>query len=166
MITAQGPKVLEFNVRFGDPETQVILPLLDGDLAELFEAVYQEKLLTWIQKNPQEISKKSAVCIVLASQGYPGNYEKGKKICGLETYDPLVFHAGTALKNNEYVTSGGRVLGVVAVDEDLTSAIKKAYDKVLQFYFEGMQYRKDIGLKALTKQRSAFGVQRSGKSKS
>lgn len=149
MITSQGPKVLEFNVRFGDPETQVILPLLDADLLEIIEAANNKRLAQWKEEHRECVSNRSAVCIVLASGGYPGSYAQGKKICGLEEQDPLVFHAGTVMKDGSFVTSGGRVLGITAVSSNLKEAIDEAYKKVLKIYFDGMHYRKDIGHKAL-----------------
>ncbi|MBO8127722.1 MAG: phosphoribosylamine--glycine ligase [Peptococcaceae bacterium] len=147
MITSEGPKVLEFNVRFGDPEAQPLLTLLDTDLVEIGEAIIEERLhevdLKWKQG--------AAACVVLASQGYPGSYEKGKPIEGLDDIPEgvTVFHAGTAVKDGRLVTAGGRVLGVTARGHDLASAIDLAYEAVGRINFEGMHYRKDIGQKGL-----------------
>jgi len=143
MITSEGPKVLEFNVRFGDPETQSVLPRLKTDLVDIFESVIDEKLAD------QEIlwSDEKTICVVMASGGYPGDYEKGKKIDGLESVDPdvVVFHAGTKLSGGDVVTDGGRVLGVMAKGATMEEASGKAYANVAKIGFEGAQYRKDIG---------------------
>lgn len=152
MITKDGPKVIEFNNRFGDPEAQSVLARLDSDLLDIFLAVTENKLadaeIKW--------SGKKAVCVVLASGGYPGSYEKGKEITGLENVDEdvIVFHAGTANQHicdanscrSAVVTSGGRVLGVTAMGETHEAAREKAFDNVKRIAFEGMQYRNDIGL--------------------
>ncbi len=149
VLTEEGPKVLEFNARFGDPETQVILPGLKTDLIEILNAVQEEKL----NKIKVEWSNQAAVCIVLASGGYPAAYEKGKIITGLEKIDnqqnAMVFHAGTKKKNSKFTTSGGRVLGVTAWDDTLTGAIEKAYETAEKINFEKVYYRKDIGKKGL-----------------
>lgn len=149
MITPQGPKVLEFNVRFGDPEAQVQLPLLQADLVELIHACLDKKLGSFAASHPENILNKSAVCVVAASQGYPGSYQKGKIISGLESPDPLIFHAGTARHNGQCITSGGRVLGITAVADNLQAAVQQAYNKMSPINFEGMWFRKDIGRKAL-----------------
>ena len=149
MITPDGPKVIEYNCRFGDPETQVVLPLLDTDLVDIFDAVINEKLsqidIKW--KNA------SSACVVLASGGYPKKYETGLKITGLnengQLDDVKIYHAGTKLENNEFYTSGGRVLGVTAVSDTLKSAVDKAYSAVNDIKFDKMHYRKDIGQRAL-----------------
>ena len=149
MITPDGPKVIEYNCRFGDPETQVVLPLLDTDLVDIFDAVINEKLsqidIKW--KNA------SSACVVLASGGYPKKYETGLKITGLnengQLDDVKIYHAGTTLENNEFYTSGGRVLGVTAVSDTLKSAVDKAYGAVNDIKFDKMHYRKDIGQRAL-----------------
>ncbi|MBP7332975.1 MAG: phosphoribosylamine--glycine ligase [Firmicutes bacterium] len=147
MITGTGPKVLEFNARFGDPETQPVLSLLETDLIEIIDAILEKRLdsidIKW--------KKQSSVCVVLASGGYPGSYEKGKVIKGLDQVSPetMVFHAGTAKKDGEIVTAGGRVLGVTAVGPDILAAIKSAYKTVEKISFDGMQYRKDIGRRAI-----------------
>ncbi|SKC53948.1 phosphoribosylamine--glycine ligase [Maledivibacter halophilus] len=146
MIKDGEPKVLEFNTRFGDPETQVILSRLETDLVDIIESILNGKL------RKQEIiwSDKKAVCIVLASQGYPGKYEKGKVIKGLESIkDAVVFHAGTKLMDGNIVTNGGRVLGVVATGKNINEARNIAYKNVDKIKFEGKQYRKDIGKIAL-----------------
>jgi len=149
MLTKAGPKVLEFNARFGDPETQVYLQRLESDLVELLDASVNGTLgkmeLKW---NPMP-----SVCVVMASGGYPGNYPKGKPITGLDDAALLsgvkVFHAGTALKDGQVVTNGGRVLGVTALGKDLKSAQAAAYAAVEKIRFEGAQYRRDIAAKAL-----------------
>jgi len=147
MITPGGPRVLEFNCRFGDPEIQAILPLVDTDLVDL--------MMASIDGTVKDVSLKlrdeAAVCVVMASGGYPGSYEKGKAVHGLDKVDSdiLVFHAGTKLKGKELITSGGRVLGVTAVDEDIKSAIEKVYGAVGKITFDGAYYRRDIGHRAL-----------------
>ncbi len=155
MLTEQGPQVLEFNVRFGDPETQAVLPRLKTDLVELIEATINERLdevhLDW--------DSRPCVCVALASGGYPGNYEKGKVIAGLEEVEKLpdtfVFHAGTrklieATPQPRYLTDGGRVLNVAALGDDVKGAIDRAYEAVGKIHFDGVHYRKDIGQRALT----------------
>lgn len=149
MITPDGPKVIEYNCRFGDPETQVVLPLLESDLVDIFEAVIDEKL------DSIEIKWKdqSAACVILASGGYPKKYETGKEISGLDDKgqikNAMVFHAGTKLENNKFFTSGGRVLGITTIADDLKTALDNAYDSLNSVSFEKMHYRKDIGQKAL-----------------
>jgi phosphoribosylamine---glycine ligase len=149
MITKDGPKVLEFNTRFGDPETQPILMRLKTDLVQIIENILSGKL----DRTNIEWENKTAVCIVLASHGYPGDYEKGKLICGLDeaskVSDSYVFHAGTASKGKDIVTSGGRVLGVTGLGDTIKQAIDKAYSVVKLISFDGMHYRSDIGKKAL-----------------
>jgi len=155
MITPDGePEVLEFNCRLGDPEAQVVLPLLETPLVDIAYHV-EEKRLNAIRV---ESVGKSSVCVVISSAGYPGEYEKGKEIHGLEEVekkykDVIVFHAGTERKivggGEKFITAGGRVLGVTAVGEDLTSTIDKVYGAVEAIHFEKMHYRKDIGKKAL-----------------
>lgn len=149
MITEQGPKVLEFNVRFGDPETQTILPRLKTDLLEIMLKAEEQKL----NELELEWDERACVCIVVASGGYPGKYEKGKHVKGLKTLenkkDIVVFHAGTKKHNGEIITSGGRVLGVTGLGKDIQEAINKTYSAVKQISFEKMFYRKDIGKKAL-----------------
>jgi len=143
MITSDGPKVVEFNARFGDPETQVVLPLLDSDFVNVMEACIDGKLaaedIRW--------QEGSAVCVVMAAGGYPGSYAKGAAISGLEQAESsgaMVFHAGTSREGSAVVTSGGRVLGVTAVDTDTLKAIDKAYAAVREISFDGAQYRRDI----------------------
>ena len=148
MITEDGPQVVEFNARFGDPETQAILPLLDFDLAEVLLSVAEESL----SDHALEIKNRYSTCVVMASGGYPGNYEKNKVIEGL-TYDfgedVMVFHAGTKISDGNVVTNGGRVLGITAWDADLQGSIDRAYSAVEQIHFDGAYYRKDIGHKGL-----------------
>ncbi|MBU1086454.1 MAG: phosphoribosylamine--glycine ligase [Candidatus Omnitrophica bacterium] len=149
MITEKGPKVLEFNARFGDPETQAILPRLKTDLVEIILSSLSGTLdaikLDW--------DKRACVCIVAASGGYPGDYEKNKKISGLDKIsqekDLFVFHAGTIKQGNDFFTAGGRVLGVTGLGNDIRQAIETAYKGINQIGFENMFYRKDIGKKAL-----------------
>ena len=141
-LTPEGPKVLEFNCRFGDPETQVILPQFEGNLAKLMLSCAQGELdETQIQWN-----EKSFLGVVVASDGYPGSYEKGKAIAGLDDGElPLVFQAGTRAEGEEILTSGGRVLAVVGSGADLAEAGKKAYEGVNRLSFQGAVFRKDIG---------------------
>jgi len=143
MVTDKGPMVLEFNVRFGDPETQAILPLLKTDLLSLIEGAIEGKL-------PERIEWEEgyAVCVVLASSGYPGKYEKGKEI-KIEEWDGIIFHAGTKREGEKLLTSGGRVLNVVGKGKTLKEAKEKAYEGVKHIHFDGMFYRKDIGDKGL-----------------
>ena len=149
MLTPDGPKALEFNVRMGDPEGQVILPRLGSDFAVLCECLSRGKLADY----RAEWSSNAAVCVVLASGGYPGTYSKGKVISGIEMAEEnpqvVVFHAGTLGRDASLVTDGGRVLGVTAVDRDLASAVMSAYEAVNKIRFEGMQYRRDIGASGL-----------------
>ena len=144
MIKDNKPKVLEFNVRFGDPETQSILLRLDSDLFEIMQKVSEKKL------NEVDVKWKEdhVACLVLASGGYPGSYEKGKVITGLKDVneDIIVFHAGTSFKNDEVVTSGGRVLNICALGSSLEETRRKVYDAQEKINFEGKYYRKDIGL--------------------
>lgn len=149
MMTSGGPRVLEFNVRFGDPETQPILMRLKSDLLEVFLAVCDGKLddvtLEW--------DPRTAVCVVMSSGGYPGDYQKGIPITGIPEAETLgdvkVFHAGTAFADNQVVTSGGRVLGVTALGQDTRAAQELAYDAVERIHFEGGYFRRDIGAKAI-----------------
>jgi phosphoribosylamine--glycine ligase len=153
MITADGPKVIEYNCRFGDPETQVVLPLYDGDFFELLSAASGGDLSGVAD---QASYSGTAVCVVLASGGYPDEYQTGLPISGLENLEPsqdvLVFHAGTKRLDNMVLTAGGRVLGVTVWERNgsLRRAISKAYDAVQSLSFEGMHFRKDIGSKAFT----------------
>ena len=147
MLTAEGPKLLEYNVRFGDPETEVILPALKSDLLELIQASLNETL----GEVQVEFNDGSFVDVVLASGGYPGSYEKGKEITGIDNLsdDILIFHAGTKRDGEKLVTSGGRVLNVVAHAPTLEQAIEKVYGEIPKIHFDGMFYRKDIGKKGL-----------------
>lgn len=146
MITEQGPKTVEFNCRFGDPETQVVLPRLKTDLADIFMATVNGKL----QEIEIEWSDEAAVCVVLASGGYPGPYEKGKPITGLDQVEQsVVFHAGTKLADGRIVTNGGRLLGVTALGKDIAEARARAYADIEKIRYEGKHYRTDIALKAL-----------------
>jgi phosphoribosylamine--glycine ligase len=148
MITASGPKVVEFNARFGDPETQVVLPLLESDLTVVMEACIDGRL----EKTPVVWSNGTAVCVVMAAGGYPGDYEKGEVITGLAEAaagGAMVFHAGTAKKGADIVTNGGRVLGVTAMDKDVLAAIDKAYAAVRKISFAGVHYRKDIAYRVI-----------------
>ena len=147
MITKDGPKVIEYNCRFGDPETQVVLPLLKSDLLTIMRAVEDERLT----EVPVEFMEGAACCLMLASGGYPGKYEKGKVIhLGRAGEMAQVYHSGTALNDRgEYVTAGGRVLGVTCVAEDLAAAIDGAYAAASEISWEGMMYRRDIGQRAL-----------------
>ncbi|MBU2597377.1 MAG: phosphoribosylamine--glycine ligase, partial [Planctomycetes bacterium] len=151
MITQGGPRVLEFNVRFGDPETQPILARLKSDLLEAMLATCDGTL----DKITLEWDDRAAVCVVMASGGYPDDYEKGKVITGIEEAeaikDVVVFHAGTAEKNGQIVTSGGRVLGVTALGDKIADAQAKAYEAAEKIKFEKAYYRKDIGDKAIKK---------------
>ena len=146
MITPQGPKVVEFNARFGDPETQVVLPLLDSDLGQIMMACATGTLTADMVK----WKDSSAACVILASKGYPETSSKGDVIHGdIKQHDTtIVFHSGTKLIGDEYVTNGGRVLGVVGLGKDLRTALDRAYGRIEHINFEGMQYRTDIGAKA------------------
>ena len=145
MLTKHGPKILEFNARFGDPETQPLLVRMKSDIVPLFEACIDGTLdqleLQW--------KPEPSVCVVMAAKGYPGSYEKGKEISGLEEAgslpDVVVFHAGTKAEAGKVLSSGGRVLGVTSTGSDIPSAIKKAYEAVAKIQWDGIHYRKDIG---------------------
>ncbi len=160
MMTAAGPKVLEFNVRFGDPETQVVLPRLAGDLLPAFlacvDGTLHDGLVTW--------REDACVCVVMASGGYPGAYAKGNPIRGLDAANAcegaVVFHAGTATKNGAVVTAGGRVLGVTAVGADLRAAVDRAYAAVGCIAFEGAHFRTDIAARAFARGRCACSTGR------
>ena len=149
MLTKNGPKILEFNARFGDPETQVYLTRLESDLVELLDASASGTLA----KHELKWSPMASVCVVMASGGYPGDYAKGKVITGLDAASKLpktkVFHAGTAMKDGQIVTNGGRVLGVTAMGKDLRAAQAAAYAAVETIQFEGAQFRRDIAAKAM-----------------
>jgi phosphoribosylamine--glycine ligase len=149
MIGKKGIRVLEFNCRFGDPETQAILPRIDGDLVPAFQACIDgnlsEKMIKW--------RSDACVCVVMASGGYPGSYDKGKVIHGISDAEAsgnvTVIHAGTKLDNGMVVTSGGRVLGVTALGSDLSTAVSNVYKAVAKIKFDKAHYRKDIAAKAL-----------------
>jgi phosphoribosylamine--glycine ligase len=151
MLTSVGPKVIEYNCRFGDPETQAVLPLLETDLLDIMEAVTDEKLADI------DIRWKNAhcACVVLASGGYPASYKTGFAISGLDeagaavSGDAVVYHAGTEFKNGSFLTAGGRVLGVSAAGSSLKAALEEAYKTAGTLNFEGIHYRKDIGAKAI-----------------
>lgn len=147
IMTADGVKVIEYNARFGDPETQVVLPRLKTDLLTIFQAIIDEKL----SEISVEWEDNAAVCVVLASGGYPKSYQKGYAITGIDEAEALgditVFHAGTAVKDGGFVTNGGRVLGVTATGSTLDDAICKAYEGVEKISFQDMHYRRDIGIK-------------------
>jgi phosphoribosylamine--glycine ligase len=149
MMTQAGPKVIEFNARFGDPECQPLMLRLQSDLVEIIDAAIDERLsevsLSW--------DARSAVCVVLAAAGYPGSYEKGRPIAGLESLhtwsDGVVFHAGTVKKDDAFVTQGGRVLGVTGTGRDLQAALSNTYQAVEKISWPGMHFRHDIGQRAL-----------------
>ena len=147
MLTENGPRVLEYNARFGDPETQVVLPRLENDLVEIFDAIIDEKLetikLSWKQN--------AAICVVMASGGYPENYIKGYEIKGLDAFhdrrDIVAFHAGTKKEGSKFYTNGGRVIGITALAENIDEARDKAYKAISSIDFKDAHYRKDIGIK-------------------
>ena len=147
MLTESGPKVLEFNARFGDPETQPIMMRIKNDIVPIFEACIDGTLA----KQSLQWRQEPTVCVVMAAKGYPSSYEKGKEISGLnsdENRQAVVFHAGTKLENGKVLTNGGRVLGVTALGSDINQAIKNAYSAVDKITWDGIHYRKDIGNKA------------------
>ncbi len=160
MLTKDGPKVIEYNCRFGDPETQVVLPLLESDLFTIMKATTDGTL----DQTEVKFSDKSAACVIIASGGYPLSYEKGKTIIGLvdgqlkDDPDITIYHAGTALKDGVLVTSGGRVMGVTAADENLDDALGHAYRACCEISFDGMFIRHDIGQKALAVQNRKKGA--------
>jgi phosphoribosylamine---glycine ligase len=148
MLTADGPKLLEYNVRFGDPETQAILIRLKTDLLSVFDSIYNGTLgslqVGW--------SEGSSACVVAANKGYPGKYETGAVIEGLDDVDHdrvQVFHAGTARANGNFIATGGRVLSVTAAAEDLSGALRLCYESLEKIHWPGMQYRRDIGRSAV-----------------
>jgi len=147
MLTEKGPRVLEYNARFGDPETQVVMPRLKTDLLKIMQAVVNEEL----DRIDIEWHEDAAVCVVMASGGYPEAYEKGFEITGLDQVanqsDIMVFHAGTKKEGEKFLTNGGRVLGVTARGSDLEEARRKAYDAVSRIHFKNAHYRRDIGIK-------------------
>ncbi len=154
MMTARGPMVLEFNCRFGDPETQPVMMRMESDLLEAMEASIAGR----VSDGDFRWSPEPAVCVVMASGGYPGAFEAGKLITGIEEADRMygvkVFHAGTSRRDGNYYTSGGRVLGVTARGKDLPDAVERAYDAVMKVRFDGMHYRKDIAARGLKHLRS------------
>lgn len=157
MITDRGPRVIEFNCRFGDPETQAVLPLLKSDLGELFMTVVEEDL----EFQTVEWEEAFAVCVILASAGYPGSYEKGKVIYGLnelkDKKNVEVFHSGTYFDNKKFLTAGGRVLGVTAVEPTVEEAVAEVYEAIERVRFEGMQFRSDIAMKAVNRKFQVMG---------
>ncbi len=151
MLTPRGPKVIEYNCRFGDPETQVVLPLLESDLLDIMTAVTEGRLA----EADVRFSDKNAACVIMASKGYPAKYEKGFEIYVPEDLKKNVYFAGAALKDGKLVTSGGRVLGVTAVADTLENALEKAYEGVFCVCFDNAYFRRDIGRRAL----EAGGIQ-------
>lgn len=154
MLTPGGPKVMEFNCRFGDPETQAVLPLLKSDLADIFIAIVDGNLSII---DELEWNAGAAVCVVLASKGYPDNPEIGKRIFGLRNYSDMnsfLFHAGTRRDGKNWISAGGRVVGVMSAERDLPSAISRAYEVIENIKFDGMIYRSDIGSRGLNRHRS------------
>ena len=149
MLTPDGAKVIEYNCRFGDPETQVVLPLLDTDLIDIMQAVWDGTLA----ELPVNWKSESAACVILASGGYPVKYENGKEISGLDEFgqveNAFVYHAGTKFSDGKFYTAGGRVLGVTATGDTLQNALNQAYQSTESISFEKMHYRRDIGRKAL-----------------
>ena len=149
MLTPNGPKVIEYNCRFGDPETQAVLPLLETDLLEIMEAIRSKRL----GDVDVSFSKRYSACVIIASQGYPKAYSKGFLISGLDENGQVngakIYHAGTVLENNQFKTSGGRVLGISTTADSLEEAIRLAYDAAYKIRFQGSWFRKDIGKKAL-----------------
>jgi phosphoribosylamine--glycine ligase len=145
MITSDGPKVIEYNCRFGDPETQVVLPLLKTDLIDIITAIIDQRL----DKISIEWSNDACACVVISSGGYPGTYKKGLKIDGLDNNgqikDAIIYHAGTALTGGVFYTNGGRVIGVTSKAKTLNNAIDKAYEAVYRINFDDLHYRRDIG---------------------
>ena len=145
MLTKNGPKVIEYNCRFGDPETQVVLPLMESDLLTVMKAVTEEKLA----ETEVKFSSGSACCVIMASKGYPESYEKGFKMDIPEEIKDRVYVAGAVIKDGNLLTNGGRVLGATATDDNLEGAIKKAYGLVSKIKFDNAYYRNDIGQRAL-----------------
>ena len=145
MLTKDGPKVIEYNCRFGDPETQVVLPRLKTDLVDILDAVIDARL----EDQPIEWSGDACACVVMASGGYPGKYAKGMEITGLDENGQVagatVYHAGTSYKDGKFYTNGGRVLGVTSLGKSLEEALGKAYAAVDKIHFEGAHFRHDIG---------------------
>ena len=145
MLTGDGPKVIEYNCRFGDPETQVVLPLLESDLFTIMRAVTDERL----SETEVRFSDKHACCVILASKGYPESYQKGFPLTIPETVREKVYVAGAKLQDGQLLTSGGRVVGCTAVQDTLPDAIRNAYEIAGQVHFENAYCRRDIGARAL-----------------
>jgi len=145
MLTPKGPKVIEYNCRFGDPETQVVLPLLESDLLTIMKACTDGNL----DKTEVKFSEKHACCVIMASAGYPESYEKGYEMTIPEKLSSSVYVAGAKLDGDKLLTNGGRVLGVTSIDDTLEDAIKASYDKVQNIKFGNAYYRHDIGKRAL-----------------
>lgn len=154
MLTENGPKVIEYNCRFGDPETQVVLPLLESDLFTVMQAVANETL----SETDVKFKKGAACCVIMASDGYPLSYGKGFEISVPDAVKDSVYVAGAKTENGKLLTSGGRVLGVTATEDDLETAIRSAYEKVAQIHFENACFRKDIGAKALREEQKNRGI--------
>jgi len=157
MLTPEGPKVLEYNVRFGDPEIQAILPLLKSDLVPILDEAVEGRLAdARVEWNPG-----ACACVVVASGGYPGEYATGKPISGLDAFkgrrDMMAFHAGTRRDGNRILTSGGRVLNIIGTGPDIEQAVKRAYEGVGKIEFEKMHYRKDIGFRAMNRAATTKG---------
>ena len=154
MLTKDGPKVIEYNCRFGDPETQVVLPLLESDLFTVMKAVADEKLA----ETPVKFKDGAACCVIMASNGYPLSYGKGFEISIPDSIKDSVYVAGAKTENGKLLTNGGRVLGVTATEDNLEAAIHSAYKKVTQIHFENAYFRKDIGAKALREEQKNHGI--------
>ena len=154
MLTKDGPKVIEYNCRFGDPETQVVLPLLESDLFTVMKAVADEKLA----ETPVKFKDGTACCVIMASNGYPLSYGKGFEISIPDSIKDSVYVAGAKTENGKLLTNGGRVLGVTATEDNLEAAIRSAYKKVTQIHFENAYFRKDIGAKALREEQKNHGI--------
>ena len=155
MLTPNGPKVIEYNCRFGDPETQVVLPLLESDLLTIMKATTDGTL----DKTEVKFSSKNACCVIMASDGYPSSYKKGYEITIPDELSDSVYVAGAVEKEGKLLTNGGRVLGVTAIADSLEEAIECAYGKVKNISFENAYYRKDIGKRALAKKEAQYGLQ-------
>ena len=155
MLTKDGPKVIEYNCRFGDPETQVVLPLLESDLFTIMKATAEERL----SEVPVVFKDAAACCVIMASDGYPQVYDKGFEITIADNVKDSVFVAGAKIENGKLKTSGGRVLGVTAIDETLERAVKSAYEKVDKIHFDNAYFRMDIGAKALREEQKSSGIQ-------
>lgn len=149
MLTETGPKVLEYNCRFGDPETQAVLPLLKSDLLEVMKAAVEGRL---DKQSKLDWRRGAAACVVMASKGYPGKYNIGRRISGLQNVreeGAYIFHSGTKRENGQWLTDGGRVLGIMGMDGDLKGALAKAYRITRRIRFDGAYYRNDIGFRVM-----------------